>query len=230
MLVDFATVASQIGSGKSLFLAGDENLLKRLPKGNWIGGALSPTSSTGGGDDDQGLDLHDRGPPTRRPASRFLGTGRRSCPASFRKRPTTASPSSSFRLGARPTSATRGTPPAMKRHLPQAHHRLDFRGRPERPGQDIPQGLRQRSDRRILRRQGHRDASYLGPGQTGIDRDRQSLGQGSGDVIAFDEEGFSSDRIALLMERSSTSPITWSPTRLTPGCLWWPTTAERWST
>lgn len=40
MLVDFATVASQIGSGKSLFLAGDENLLKRLPKGNWIGGTI----------------------------------------------------------------------------------------------------------------------------------------------------------------------------------------------
>jgi hypothetical protein len=40
MLVDFATVASRIGSGKSLFLAGDENLLKRLPKGNWIGGTI----------------------------------------------------------------------------------------------------------------------------------------------------------------------------------------------
>jgi hypothetical protein len=40
MLADFATVASKIESGKTLFLAGDESLLKRLPKGKWIGGTI----------------------------------------------------------------------------------------------------------------------------------------------------------------------------------------------
>jgi hypothetical protein len=40
MLVDFASVASKIESGGTLFLAGDETLLKRLPKGNWIGGTI----------------------------------------------------------------------------------------------------------------------------------------------------------------------------------------------
>jgi hypothetical protein len=40
MLVDFATVASKIESGETLFLAGDESLLERLPKGDWIGGTI----------------------------------------------------------------------------------------------------------------------------------------------------------------------------------------------
>ncbi len=40
MLADFATAAAAIGSGKSLLLAGDETLLSRLPKGDWIGGTI----------------------------------------------------------------------------------------------------------------------------------------------------------------------------------------------
>ncbi len=40
MLANIATVASKINSGKSLFLAGDESLLKRLPQGDWIGGTI----------------------------------------------------------------------------------------------------------------------------------------------------------------------------------------------
>jgi len=40
MLVDFSVAASKIESGQTLFLAGDENLLERLPKGNWIGGTI----------------------------------------------------------------------------------------------------------------------------------------------------------------------------------------------
>jgi len=40
MLTDFTTAAAAINSGKSLFLAGDEGLLARLPKGDWIGGTI----------------------------------------------------------------------------------------------------------------------------------------------------------------------------------------------
>jgi hypothetical protein len=40
MLSDFNTVSKMIESGKPLFLAGDEGLLGRLPKGQWIGGTI----------------------------------------------------------------------------------------------------------------------------------------------------------------------------------------------
>ncbi len=40
MLVDIASAVSKIESGATLFLAGDESLLRRLPKGNWIGGTI----------------------------------------------------------------------------------------------------------------------------------------------------------------------------------------------
>jgi hypothetical protein len=40
MIVDFENLASWIKSGRTFFLAGDESLLRRLPKGNWIGGTI----------------------------------------------------------------------------------------------------------------------------------------------------------------------------------------------
>ncbi len=40
MLRDPKIVAKDIESGKTLFLAGDESLLKTLPRGNWIGGTI----------------------------------------------------------------------------------------------------------------------------------------------------------------------------------------------
>lgn len=49
MLVDFATAAKMIESGKAFSLAGDETLLKRLPKGNWIGGTIPYFMAESGG-------------------------------------------------------------------------------------------------------------------------------------------------------------------------------------
>jgi hypothetical protein len=49
MLVDFETAASKIRSGKAFFLAGDEALLQRLPKGNWIGGSIPYFMDANGG-------------------------------------------------------------------------------------------------------------------------------------------------------------------------------------
>jgi hypothetical protein len=49
MLVDTATVASKIESGEALFLAGDEGLLRRLPKGKWIGGTIPYFMDESGG-------------------------------------------------------------------------------------------------------------------------------------------------------------------------------------
>jgi hypothetical protein len=40
MLVDLKAASAAIDSGKTLFLAGDESLLARLPKGDWIGGTI----------------------------------------------------------------------------------------------------------------------------------------------------------------------------------------------
>ena len=40
MLVDLATAAAKIRSGETFFLAGDESLLRSLPKGRWIGGSI----------------------------------------------------------------------------------------------------------------------------------------------------------------------------------------------
>jgi hypothetical protein len=40
MLTDIDSARRQIESGKSLFIAGDESLLARLPKGSWIGGTI----------------------------------------------------------------------------------------------------------------------------------------------------------------------------------------------
>jgi hypothetical protein len=42
-------VARLISEGKSLLLAGDEELLKKLPKGNWIGGSIPYFMSENGG-------------------------------------------------------------------------------------------------------------------------------------------------------------------------------------
>lgn len=39
-LLNIAEVEEQINAGKTLLVAGDENLLKKLPKGNWIGGTI----------------------------------------------------------------------------------------------------------------------------------------------------------------------------------------------
>ncbi len=39
-LVDCATAADLIKAGKTLLVAGDDNLLKQLPVGNWIGGTI----------------------------------------------------------------------------------------------------------------------------------------------------------------------------------------------
>jgi hypothetical protein len=39
MLLSFDETAKMIASGKFLHIAGTENLLKKLPKGNWIGGS-----------------------------------------------------------------------------------------------------------------------------------------------------------------------------------------------
>lgn len=49
MLVDIVTVASKIESGEALFLAGDENLLRCLPKGRWIGGTIPYFMDESGG-------------------------------------------------------------------------------------------------------------------------------------------------------------------------------------
>jgi hypothetical protein len=40
MLTSIDTVKKEINQGKNLFLAGDENVLAQLPKGNWIGGTI----------------------------------------------------------------------------------------------------------------------------------------------------------------------------------------------
>jgi hypothetical protein len=49
MLADLATTISKINEGKALFLAGDEELLKRLPKGKWIGGTIPYFMDSNGG-------------------------------------------------------------------------------------------------------------------------------------------------------------------------------------
>ena len=189
MLVDSATVASQIGSGKSLFLAGDENLLKRLPKGNWIGGTI-PYFMDRRGDDNQGLDLHDGGHRLGDRRRDFLVRGEGSCPASFRKRPTTASPSSSFRLRAQPTSATRGTPPAMKgiflKPIIGWISGVDLNDLGKISPKVFNGATGESSDAKAI-------AMHL----TLASGKQASIGivnlfrQGSGDVIAFDEESFS---------------------------------------
>ncbi|WP_027723305.1 DUF6976 family protein [Maridesulfovibrio zosterae] len=49
-------VKTQIADGKTLLIAGDEKLLKELPKGQWIGGSIPYFISPGGG----GLVSHDK--------------------------------------------------------------------------------------------------------------------------------------------------------------------------
>jgi hypothetical protein len=49
MLADLATTISKINEGEALFLAGDEELLKRLPKGKWIGGTIPYFMDANGG-------------------------------------------------------------------------------------------------------------------------------------------------------------------------------------
>ena len=48
-LYDVGQVEALIAQGKSLLLAGDESLLKRLPKGKWIGGTIPYFMSENGG-------------------------------------------------------------------------------------------------------------------------------------------------------------------------------------
>ena len=40
MLLTVDEVKNEVEIGKNLLLAGDENLLGQLPKGNWIGGTI----------------------------------------------------------------------------------------------------------------------------------------------------------------------------------------------
>ena len=49
MLLSFDETAKMIASGKFLHIAGTENLLKKLPKGNWIGGSTEYFMSKEGG-------------------------------------------------------------------------------------------------------------------------------------------------------------------------------------
>lgn len=49
MLLSFHETAEMISSGKLLHIAGTENLIKKLPKGNWIGGSTEYFMSQSGG-------------------------------------------------------------------------------------------------------------------------------------------------------------------------------------
>jgi hypothetical protein len=49
MLISFEAVKQKLEHGKKLFLAGDEQLLKKLPKGNWIGGTIPYFMDSQGG-------------------------------------------------------------------------------------------------------------------------------------------------------------------------------------
>src|SRR4030043_2089386 len=40
MLLSFNQIKENIEKGETLILAGDENILRTLPKGNWIGGTI----------------------------------------------------------------------------------------------------------------------------------------------------------------------------------------------
>jgi hypothetical protein len=49
MLTDLKTIATMLENGKSLILAGDERMLRQLPKGQWIGGTIPYFMSESGG-------------------------------------------------------------------------------------------------------------------------------------------------------------------------------------
>ena len=49
MLLTFDETAGMISDGKTLHIAGTEDLLKKLPKGNWIGGSTEYFMARGGG-------------------------------------------------------------------------------------------------------------------------------------------------------------------------------------
>lgn len=49
MLLSFEETSKNISNGKLLHIAGTENLLKKLPKGNWIGGSTEYFMAEGGG-------------------------------------------------------------------------------------------------------------------------------------------------------------------------------------
>jgi hypothetical protein len=49
MLLSFDETAKLISDGKVLHIAGSENLLKKLPKGNWVGGSTEYFMAEGGG-------------------------------------------------------------------------------------------------------------------------------------------------------------------------------------
>ncbi len=49
MLKSVQEIQQDIQAGKNLFIAGDENLLKQLPQGNWVGGTIPYFMSQNGG-------------------------------------------------------------------------------------------------------------------------------------------------------------------------------------
>jgi len=55
MLLNFDDMSKKISDGKAYFLAGDEEVLKKLPKGNWVGGTIPYFMDTIGGITDRSL-------------------------------------------------------------------------------------------------------------------------------------------------------------------------------